>query len=77
VLTKGTVTTVTTVASAREAPVGLSRALVVLLVAIIVCTFKLRQKKATTIVKAIPTTTINNPVAQASATSGVEMKDAI
>jgi hypothetical protein len=49
----------------------------VLLVAIIVCTFKLRQKKATTIVKAIPTTTINNPVAQSSATSGVEMKDAI
>ena len=35
VLTKGTVTTVTTVASAREAPVGLSRALVVLLVAIL------------------------------------------
>jgi hypothetical protein len=51
--------------------------LFVLLVAIIVCTFKLRQKKATTIVKAIPTTTINNPVAQSSATSGVEMKDAI
>ena len=49
----------------------------VLLVAIIVCTFKLRQKKATTIVKAIPTTTINNPIAQSSATSGVEMKDAI
>jgi Na+/melibiose symporter-like transporter len=49
----------------------------VLLVAIIVCTFKLRQKKATTIVKAIPTTTISNPVAQSSATSGVEMKDAI
>ena len=35
VLTKGTVTTVTTVASSREAPVGLSRALVVLLVAIL------------------------------------------
>ena len=49
----------------------------VLLVAIIVCTFKLRQKKATTIVKAIPTTTIDNPIAQSSATSGVEMKDAI
>ena len=49
----------------------------VLLVAIIVCNFKLRQKKATTIVKAIPTTTINNPIAQSSATSGVEMKDAI
>ena len=35
VLTKGTVTTVTTVASSREAPVGLARALVVLLVAIL------------------------------------------
>ena len=55
--------------------VGVGVPLFVLLVAIIVCTFKLRQKKATTIVKAIPTTTINNPVAQASA--GVEMKDAI
>ena len=49
----------------------------VICIAIIVCNFKRRQKKATTIVKAIPTTTINNPVAQASATSGIEMKDAI
>jgi len=49
----------------------------VICVAIIVCNFKRRQKKASTIVKAIPTTTINNPVAQSSATSGVEMKDAI
>ena len=45
----------------------------VICVAIIVCNFKRRQKKATTIIKAIPTTTINNPVAQASATSGVEL----
>ena len=57
--------------------VGVGVPLFVLLVAIIVFTFKLRQKKATTIVKAIPTTTINNPIAQSSATSGVEMKDAI
>ena len=49
----------------------------VICVAIIVCNFKRRQKKASTIVKAIPTTTINNPVAQSSATSGVEMKVAI
>ena len=45
----------------------------VICVAIIVCNFKRRQKKATTIVKAIPTTTIKDPVAQASATSGVEL----
>jgi hypothetical protein len=49
----------------------------VICVAIIMCNFKRRQKKASTIVKAIPTTTINNPVAQSSATSGVEMKVAI
>jgi len=38
---------------------------------------QIKGKKASTIVKAIPTTTIANPVAQASATTGVEMKDAI
>jgi hypothetical protein len=37
----------------------------------------MKGKKSSTIVKAIPTTTIANPVAQASATTGVEMKDAI
>jgi hypothetical protein len=49
----------------------------VICVAIIMCNFKRRQKKASTIVKAIPTTTINNPEAQSSATSGVEMNVAI
>jgi hypothetical protein len=52
--------------------------IVVLAVCCVVFMYKqIKGKKASTIVKAIPTTTIANPVAQASATTGVEMKDAI
>jgi len=52
--------------------------IVVLAVCCVVFMYKkIKGKKASTIVRAIPTTTIANPVAQASATTGVEMKDAI
>ena len=52
--------------------------IVVLAVCCVVYMFKMMKgKKASTIVKAIPTTTIANPVAQSSATTGVEMKDKI
>ena len=52
--------------------------IVVLAVCCVVYMFRMMKgKKASTIVKAIPTTTIANPVAQSSATTGVEMKDKI
>ena len=52
--------------------------IVVLAFFCVVYMFKMMKgKKASTIVKAIPTTTIANPVAQSSATTGVEMKDKI
>lgn len=49
----------------------------VLLVAIIVCKLKLRQKKASTIVKAMPSSTNVLEVVQSKASSDVEMKDHI